>query len=99
MKRGCWLFLFFLVGCTYQGKPLHEYLEDPRSIIQDPHFTEYKAKRDNLEHLYLTDQISYAEYVKQVDELDNTYNREVEERNAKLQDQTDQGIPKDETLR
>ena len=100
MKRVVFLlFSLFLAGCTYQGKPLHEYLEDPRSIIQDPHFTEYKAKRDNLEHLYLTDQISYVDYVKQIDDLDNTYTKEVKERNAKLQDQTDQGILKDETLR
>jgi len=100
MKRIPILFFLFLLGCTYQGKPLSEYLEDPRSIIKDPHFAEYKDKRDQLEHLYLTNQISYADYVKQIDELDNIYTKEVNERNAKLQDGNDQGVHiKDETLR
>ena len=86
MKRGFAVFLLFLLGCTYQVAPLSQYLEDPRSIIQDPHFTDYKAKRDELEHRYLTREISYADYVKQIDELDNTYTKEVKERNDKIRE-------------
>ena len=94
------LFIFLFSGCAYEGPGLRQYLEDPRSIIKDPHFTEYQENRDNLEHLYLTDQITYADYVKQVDELESTYTKEVNERNAKLQDPADKGVAiKDETLR
>ena len=69
-----------LVGCTYG----QEYLENPETILRDPHFTGYKQKRDDLEREYLHKDITYAEYIEKRDHLDNTYAREVQERNAKI---------------
>ena len=73
-----------LTGCTYQGKSLESYVYDPASIIQDPHFAGYKEKRDALESQYLRKEISYADYLKQVEELDAKYNGEVKSREMKL---------------
>jgi len=80
------LALMVLSGCTYEGSTIKDYLEDPRSIIRDPHFTQYKEERDKLERQYLKKEITYAEYVEQMDALDETYSKEVQERNAILSD-------------
>ncbi len=69
-----------MFGCTYG----QDYLNDPPSLIRDPHFTEYKAKRDDLELKYLHKEITYAEYVKGKDAFDATYDKEVQERNSKM---------------
>jgi hypothetical protein len=75
---------FIALGCTYEGNTLRDYLEDPRSIIKDPHFGDYKESRDDLERQYLRKEISYADYVEKMDDLDKRYTQEVEERNEIL---------------
>ena len=81
IKKGLLLFcIAALIGCTYgQG-----YLDNPPSFIRDPHFAEYKEDRDDLEIQYLHKEITYAEYIKEKDEMDETYAREVQERNDKI---------------
>ena len=71
----CALMLF---GCSYGN----EYLENPESFIRDPHFTEYKNNRDELESSYLRKEITYAEYIQQRDKLDDKYTEEVQKRNS-----------------
>jgi len=78
------LLSIFVVGCSYEGKNVTEYLDDPGSIIKDPHFAAYKEERDALESQYLHGQIEYSDYKEKVDVLDQKYNKEVEERNAKM---------------
>ncbi len=78
---------FFLVccisiGCSYEGKSIQSYLKDPRSIIQDPHFTSYQEKRGDLESQYLKKEIAYVDYVEQMDQLDQKYSQEVQERSS-----------------
>ncbi len=73
-----------LTGCAYEGKRLGEYFGDPRSFIKDPHFAEYKEKRNVLENQYLQKSISYAEYMEQMNKLDENYAREVQERDRKI---------------
>lgn len=85
VKKGLLVVLaILLVGCTYEGQKLSAYFESPRSLIKDPHFTNYKEKRDALESQYLQREISYADYVKGMDELDESYAKEVQERDAKI---------------
>lgn len=78
------LLIVMLAGCAYEGKRLGEYLVDPKSVIKDPHFTEYQEKRDQLEKNYLAKKISYADYVDAVKDLDAQYAREVSERDQKI---------------
>jgi len=73
-----------IAGCAYEGQRLREYFDSPRSFIRDPHFVDYKEKRDALESEYLQKGISYAEYVEQMDALDENYAREVQERDRKI---------------
>lgn len=75
--------LSMVLGCTYAGQQeLKEYWYDPKTWIKDPHFANYKQKRDELEEQYLQKNITYAEYLEKRTGLDEEYAREVEERNA-----------------
>ena len=71
-----------LAGCTYKGQDPNTYLDNPQTIIQDPHFTRYKEERDDLEHRYLQKAITFAEYTEKMKELDDKYSKEVQERDA-----------------
>ncbi|MCK5178434.1 MAG: hypothetical protein KAR32_02810 [Candidatus Omnitrophica bacterium] len=80
------LVLFFalvLFGCSYG----QNYLKNPETFIRDPHFSEYKERRDDLERQYLHKEITYAQYIEQKDRLDETYDREVQERTDKIMSQ------------
>jgi hypothetical protein len=70
---------FILVGCSYT---VDDIVEHPGTILKDPHYGEYKRKSDALEKQYLDKKISYADYQKKKRELDETYDKEVRERNA-----------------
>ncbi|MBF0479515.1 MAG: hypothetical protein HQL26_08530 [Candidatus Omnitrophica bacterium] len=86
MKR--WLILLLglaVLGCSYQGKKLSDYIDDPKSIIKDPHFQQYKEERDVLESQYLKKEITYADYTQKMSDLDAKYTKEVSERDSKLQ--------------
>jgi len=83
MKKIIYFFLAMtLIGCTYEGQNLRTYLEDPGSIVKDPHFSDYKEKRDALESQYLRKEITYAEYVEKMEELDVKYENEVRQRDT-----------------
>ncbi|GEM_PF-987398 len=74
-----------LVGCTYAGeRELRDYIDEPSTIVQDPHFGNYKDKLDALEKEYLEKKITYAQYLEQKTTLDDQYSKEVKERNEKI---------------
>lgn len=89
LKRMMLLFLASaIVGCTYAGeRELSDYINEPSTIVQDPHFGNYKEKLDALEKQYLEKEITYAQYLEQKTALDDQYNKEVEERNQKIMGQ------------
>lgn len=70
-----------LTGCTYAGeRTLGDYLQEPATLVRDPHFSNYKEKRDAVESQYLKKEISYSQYLEQTKELDDQYAREVQQR-------------------
>lgn len=74
-----------LAGCTYAGeRELSDYIEEPATIVKDPHFANYKGKLDAIEKEYLEKKITYAQYLEQKTALDDQYTREVKERNEKI---------------
>lgn len=81
MKKSLLLILVLtMLGCSYG----QDYLENPDTFIRDPHFAEYQRRRDHLEKIYLHKDITYAQYVEQKNQIDETYAREVQERNNKI---------------
>ena len=88
-KKMLLLFLaLVLVGCTYAGeRELSDYIDEPATIVQDPHFGNYKGKLDALEKEYLEKKITYAQYLEQKTVLDDQYNKEVAQRNQKIMGQ------------
>lgn len=74
-------FLCIAAGCAYKGKTIGEYLDDPKTLIQDPHYMSYREKRDQLEADYLNKKITYSDYLNAVKALDGNYSKEVYERN------------------
>jgi len=72
--------MIVIFGCSYG----QNYLKNPSSFIRDPHFTEYKNNRDDLESSYLSKEITYAEYIEQKEKIDEKYSKEVQERNSKV---------------
>lgn len=83
MKRNILFFLMIigLMGCSVGQEKLETYLENPETILKDPHFAEYQANMDALESEYLAKKITYAEYLERKKELDEKYTKEVKDRN------------------
>ena len=48
--------------------------------MQDAHFADYQEKLDALESDYLKKKITYADYLQKKKEIDEKYNKEVQER-------------------
>ncbi len=69
-----------LVGCAYEGTRFKDYFEDPKLLIEDPLFLQYRQEREDLEKQYLNKKISYAEYLQELRDLDARYDKEVEDR-------------------
>ena len=82
------VFALTCIGCsgglTKEGVTFKDYLRQPRLLIKDPHFAEYKEERDKIEALYLNKTIDYVEYTRRMDELDEDYTKEVQARDEKI---------------
>ena len=79
----CYLVLL-TAGCSNGAEHLKTLIQDP---LRDPHYAEYQQKTAELESIYLGKKITYAEYVEQKKGLDDQYEKEVKERNEKIQAQ------------
>ena len=75
------IFAFALLGCSAEQQRMESYMDDPSTILKDPHYTEYQEKMDSLESEYLSKKITYAEYLERKQKLEETYNKEVKDRN------------------
>ena len=74
---GVFLLILLLAGCA---RSLETYVEHPETILRDPHFEGYQENLDALESQYLNKKITYAQYLEQKKQLENTYNKEVRQR-------------------
>ena len=70
------LIVLFFIGCNY--------LDNPETLLKDPHYSGYKEKSDALEHEYLQGKIAYPQYLERKKQLDDDYAKEVQDRNAKI---------------
>ncbi|OGX28084.1 MAG: hypothetical protein A2787_04890 [Omnitrophica WOR_2 bacterium RIFCSPHIGHO2_01_FULL_48_9] len=74
-------YLLILMACFFASC---SYLNNPETLLQDPHYAAYKDKSDALGHEYLQGKIAYPEYLERKKQLDDNYSQEVQDRNAKI---------------
>ena len=92
MKKILMVFLVVIfAGCaeTWRG-----YMEEPQTILRDPHYAQYQDKLRGIEHAYLINEIDYATYLQKKKELDEQYSKEIKDREAMLNGDIDKlGMP------
>ncbi len=76
-KMAVILSALFFFGCAYGGEQLETW-------VKDPHYTHYREQLDTLEKSYLSEQISYSEYIDKKQQLEAQYDKEVKERENKI---------------
>lgn len=81
MKIVVLLFAFYLfAGCSYGTEKIKQYVDDPKSLLEDPLSVSHQQAMDDLESSYLRKKITYAEYLEKKKELEEDYTREVQKR-------------------
>jgi hypothetical protein len=81
MRKFVFVMMFFMcVGCAFESNEFRDFINNSKILLQDPHYAQYKEKRDALEKQYLQKKITYAEYIEKRDRLDLNYAKEVQER-------------------
>lgn len=81
-------FIAFIVGCTYEGTKISSYIKNPSTLLKDPLSVNYQQALDDLESSYLQKKITYAEYVKQKQQIEDDYQEKVQAR-TKIIENTD----------
>ena len=76
--------LLLSAGCTYTGQNPQTYIDEPETILQDPHYGSYQQQSDDLERQYLEKKITYADYLEQKKALDDQYSKDVKKRDMIL---------------
>ncbi len=80
MKRIILSLLILFAGCAYGGGRIG-------SLLEDPHYMQYRQNLDALEREYLDKKIGYAEYLERKQNLDEKYQKEVVEREKIIHDE------------
>lgn len=81
MKRlGIVLAFVFLAGCQYSSERIKTYIDDPKTILEDPLSVEHQEAIDALERDYLQKKITYADYLDGKRQLEEDYSRGVQGR-------------------
>ncbi len=84
MKK-IWVYCFILAlltGCSYGMETI---IDAPGVVLKDPHYAGHVKKMENLERRYLQKEINYAEYLEEKKRLEETYIREVREREDEME--------------
>lgn len=77
--------IMFAAGCA---------TVDPMDdIIRDKQFHEYKSDLDQLESQYLQKQITYAEYLDKKKIVEETYQKEIDDRRQSIQSMNEPVAP------
>ena len=68
-----------LTGCNY--------LDEPQSLLKEPHYAAYQEKLNTLESSYLNGETTYGDYLEKKRQADDTYTKEVQDRTEKIEGQ------------
>ncbi len=77
--------VFFLLGCAHR---LETYIDDPKTIFQDPLTVNHQDALDKLERQYLHKDITYAEYLERKKQMEEDYSEKVQVRKGKIEDRS-----------
>ena len=65
--------------CSCADK-IERYVDNPKTILEDPLTVNYQQDLEDLERKYLHKEISYGDYLEQKKRLDDTYSQKVQRR-------------------
>ncbi len=71
-----------LMGTGCSSQKIMGYIDEPQTILKDPHYEEHKAKLEQLEKSYLAGEMEYDQYLLKKKEMEDEYAKEVQEREA-----------------
>ena len=84
MKRLGFLFIIaILVGCSYT---LEDYVDSPKTILEDPLSVKREEDLANLERKYLNKAITYDEYLKRKRQIEDKFAKDVQGRESSIHD-------------
>jgi len=71
------VFCGVLVGCSYG---MRDYIDNPSTLLRDPLTYAHRQELNELERAYLRKEMTYAEYLEQKKQLEEDYDRKVQNR-------------------
>ena len=87
MKNGVLILVCLAIaGCTYADDKIDGYLDDPKTLLEDPLTVDHERQLSELESRYLAQKITYAQYLEQKQQLQNGYIKDVRKREEILSD-------------
>jgi len=75
-----------ILGCSYGGDKIQGYLDEPRTLFEDPVSVEHQQALDDLERVYLRKEITYAQYLEKKKRLEEDYVRDIRGRETMIGD-------------
>jgi phage shock protein A len=74
------IFILVVGGCSYGSEKIKGYMEDPKTILEDPLSVGHQQAMDDLESTYLQKKITYAEYLQKKKQLEDDYQKQAQGR-------------------
>jgi hypothetical protein len=74
------IFALVIGGCSYGTEKIKGYVEDPKTILEDPVSVNHQQAMDDLESSYLQKKITYAEYLEKKKQLEDDYQKQAQGR-------------------
>ncbi len=68
----CWV-----LGCSHT---MSSYIDDPKTLLEDPVSVEHQKAIDELESAYLNKEMTYSEYLTKKSALEDGYSQKVQKR-------------------
>lgn len=75
-----------LCGVSCADK-IEKYLDDPKTLLEDPVSVNHQQALDDLERSYLRKEMTYAEYLQQKKQIEDAYTLQVEKRQQIIENQ------------
>ncbi len=71
------VFCCWVLGCSHT---MGSYIDDPKTLLEDPVSVEHQKALDELESAYLNKEMTYSEYLTKKNALEDGYSQKVQKR-------------------